>query len=136
MVNPYKEKQRITDETIRKILIQLKGLFMSKKLKEAEELVENTLHDGYKHADLYYMGGEIKKALSKFFLEIYTHIYKELYKEAEAYYLQALTFQVHSPYVYQSLGLVYINLNSHKRAIPLLKHFTDKIVRSFYRKES
>jgi len=113
-INPQREKQRITDETIRKLLIQLKALYMSKKFQEAEELVENSLNDGYRHADIYYMAGEIKKSL-------------KLYREAEAYYLQGLSYQVHSPYIYQSLGFTYINLNNHKRAIPLLKHFTDKM---------
>lgn len=64
MVNPYKEKQRITDETIRKVLISLKALYVAKKYDEAEELVTNTLADGFKHADLYYMAGEVKRALS------------------------------------------------------------------------
>jgi len=113
-INPYKEKQRMTDDVIRKILIQLKSLFMAKRFREAEELAENSLQDGYRHADIYYMAGEIKKAL-------------KLYKEAEAHYLQALSFQVHSPFIYQSLGFTYVNLNNHKRAIPLLKHFTEKI---------
>jgi len=114
-VNPYKEKQRITDETMRRTLIQLKGLYMNKKFNEALNIIEEAFNEGYKHADLYYMAGEIYRALKSF-------------KEAETHYLQALTFQVHSPYVYQSLGLTYINLNNHKRAIPLFKHFTEKIV--------
>lgn len=101
---------------------------MSKKFAEAEELVENALHDGYRHADIYYMAGEVKKALSIKYSNFFWLIFKELYKEAEAYYLQGLTFQVHSPFIYQSLGFTYINLNNPKRAIPLLKHFTDKIV--------
>jgi len=129
-INPYKEKQRITDETMRKLLIHLKGLYMNKKFNEALDLLDSAFEDGYKHADLYYMAGEVHRALSKIsgdhFICLLTCL--ESYKEAEGHYLQALTFQVHSPYVYQSLGLTYIHLNNPKRAIPLLKHFTDRIV--------
>jgi len=118
---------------MRKLLIHLKGLYMNKKFNEALDLLDSAFEDGYKHADLYYMAGEVHRALSNFFLDINQFTCLESYKEAEGHYLQALTFQVHSPYVYQSLGLTYIHLNNHKRAIPLLKHFTDRIVSSSYK---
>ena len=49
-------------------------------------------------------------------------------KEAEVYLLTALKYEIHSPYVYQSLGFVYIEMDQERRAIPLLTHFVQKCV--------
>jgi tetratricopeptide (TPR) repeat protein len=114
-VNPYYAQEKISDDLVRKVLIQLKTFLIAKKYKEADALALKSLNDGYSHADLYYMSGEIKRALGN-------------EKEAESYFLQALTFEVHSPYVYQSLALTYIDKGEFKRAIPLLKHFVEKNV--------
>eukprot|EP00330_Aristerostoma_sp_ATCC50986_P006362 CAMPEP_0114585008 /NCGR_PEP_ID=MMETSP0125-20121206/8655_1 /TAXON_ID=485358 ORGANISM="Aristerostoma sp., Strain ATCC 50986" /NCGR_SAMPLE_ID=MMETSP0125 /ASSEMBLY_ACC=CAM_ASM_000245 /LENGTH=69 /DNA_ID=CAMNT_0001779863 /DNA_START=856 /DNA_END=1065 /DNA_ORIENTATION=- len=56
-------KDKISDDYIRKILIQLKTLFLAKKYDTGLDLVLKTIEDGYSHADLYYMSGEIRRAL-------------------------------------------------------------------------
>lgn len=57
---------------------------------------------------------------------------KGLNREAEDSLLKCLNFDVHSPYVYYSLGLIYIELGHFKRAIPLLEKFLEYLVYFFY----
>ena len=47
------------------------------------------------------------------------------YEEAEKDLLRALKFQVHSPFVYESLGLLYKEVGKYENAIPLLRSFID-----------
>jgi len=59
-----KREKRTEDETIRKLLIHLKRLVQSQRYSEAEKIADNAFTQNLKHADLYYIAGEIKRALA------------------------------------------------------------------------
>ena len=68
------------------------------------------------HSDLFYLLGETKRQMLKL-------------EEAEKDLLRALKFEVHSPFVYESLGLLYKEVGKYENAIPLLRSFIDQLVR-------
>ena len=72
--------------------------------------LERKISMGTKHADVYYLAGELQRLLGN-------------PDEAEAHLLNAIAMKVHTPYSYYSLGLVFIDLGNYSRAIPVLKHF-------------
>ena len=60
-----KRKLKDEDEIIRKVLIHLKALVQLQKYSEAEKTVDYAFKQNLKHSDLYYMAGEIKRALGE-----------------------------------------------------------------------
>lgn len=65
---------------------------------------------GVEHSDVYYMLGEVLRQSSSI-------------SEAIKYLLKALSYEVHSPYVYESLGQCYYKLCEYTKSKQLLKKF-------------
>lgn len=82
---------------------------------EAVNLLKQRIDDGLVHADLYYLLGETLRSIDRL-------------EEAEEALLSALSMKLHSPYVYYSLGLLYLDTGEMSRSIPLLTHFLSQIV--------
>lgn len=68
------------------------------------------LSKGIEHSDVFYMLGEVYRQQAKL-------------EPAIKYLLMALAYQVHSPYVYESLGQCYYQISEYKKSILLLKKF-------------
>ena len=78
---------------------------MSKeKLREAKETIEIVINDGYDHSDAYFLAGEIDRQLG-------------IIDSAEEKLLRSLTFQVFTPKVYFSLGMVYSAKEEYEKSI-------------------
>lgn len=68
------------------------------------------LSKGIEHSDVFYMLGEVYRQQANL-------------TPAITYLLKALAYQVHSPYVYESLGQCYYQISEYKKSISLLKKF-------------
>ena len=95
---------------INKILLQSKNLIKNHKYISAYNLLKNTIATGEYHSDLFYLFGEVNRIL-------------ENYKNAEDYLLLALNFEIHSPFVFFSMGLLYQDLNKYDYSNIFLKLF-------------
>ena len=93
-----------------KILLESRDLIKKKKLKQAYILLKQTVSTGIQHSDLFYLYGEINRMLNQ-------------NKVAENYLINALKFELHSPYVFFSLGLLYQDMNDYKNSIKFFKLF-------------
>ena len=97
------------------LLLKVKTMIRRKKIHLARELLDDILSDpSVQHADLFYLSGEVFRLLG-------------LYEEAQNHLIEALKFNVHPPYVYNSLGQVERELNNIPRSISLFKHFVHLI---------
>ncbi|KAL4477012.1 hypothetical protein ABPG72_011709 [Tetrahymena utriculariae] len=94
------------------LLLECKEALQKKYYKKSEALLLEALQKGIEHADVYYLIGE-------------TYRLQNLLDEAENYLLQALLFQFHSPYTYNSLGQVYMAKGQYERSIKLFKKFVE-----------
>lgn len=77
---------------------------------KAVELLENLINKGYMHSDIFYLAGESRRLL-------------EDYEQSEAHLLNSISMQIHSPYAYFSLALVYQCKKTYNEAIELFRHF-------------
>ena len=68
------------------------------------------LSKGYQHSDAFFLSGEIDRQLG-------------LYDIAEEKLLRAMTYQVFTPKVFFSLGLIYNEKRDYQKAIRCLKKF-------------
>jgi len=78
--------------------------------KKAYEMLKLPITQGLRHADIYYLFGEVCRILKKL-------------EEGETYLLECLKFEHHSPFVYYSLGLLYQEILQHKYSNCFFKHF-------------
>ena len=85
---------------LNKILLQSQSFIKNHKYIPAYYLLRNTISAGEYHSDLFYLYGEVNRILNN-------------YEEAEDYLLLALNFEIHSPYVFYSMGLLYQNLKQY-----------------------
>ena len=95
---------------LNKILLQSQTLIKNHKYVSAYYLLRNTISTGEYHSDLFYLYGEVNRVLKN-------------YQNAEDYLLLALNFEIHSPYVFYSMGLLYQNLNEYNYSNIFLKLF-------------
>lgn len=98
------------NSNLSKILLESRDLIKKKKLKQAYILLKQTVSTGIQHSDLFYLYGEINRMLNQ-------------NKVAENYLINALKFELHSPYVFFSLGLLYQDMNDYKNSIKFFKLF-------------
>ena len=88
------------NSNLSKILLEARDLIKKKKLKQAYILLKQTISTGHQHSDLFYLYGEINRMLNQ-------------NSVAENYLINALKFELHSPYVFYSLGLLYQDMNEY-----------------------
>jgi hypothetical protein len=99
---------------LNKILLESQTLIKNHKYVSAYYLLKNTIATGEYHSDLFYLYGEVNRILKN-------------YKIAEDYLLLALNFEIHSPYVFYSMGLLYHNLKEYSYSNTFLKLFLSLI---------
>lgn len=99
---------------LNKTLLEAKTLMKKYKFISAYSLLKSTIQLGIYHSDLFYLYGEVNR------------IMKNL-KEAEDYLLLALNFEMHSPYVFYSLGLLYQEISQFKYSNIFFKLFLQLI---------
>ena len=73
-------------------------------------MLKKTISTGVKHSDLFYLYGEVNRLIKQ-------------YKTAEDYLLKALKFELHSPYVFYSLGILYQELKEYQNSNKFFKLF-------------
>ena len=95
---------------LNRTLLQAKTLMKKYKFASAAELLSSAIRLGIYHSDLFYLYGEVNRILKQFQL-------------AEDYLLLALNFEMHSPYVFYSLGLLYQELSQFKYSNSFFKLF-------------
>lgn len=100
---------------LNKLLLDSKTCMKKLQFNRAYEILKLPILKGLKHADVYYMFGEVCRLLKKL-------------EDSERYLLEAIKFECYSPFAFLSLGLLYQELGQHKNAINFLKHFTDIMV--------
>ena len=105
-------KQQCTD--LNRTLLQAKTLMKKYKFTSALELLSSAVQVGIYHSDLFYLYGEVNRILKRF-------------QPAEDYLLLALNFEMHSPYVFYSLGLLYQELSQFKYSNSFFKLFLQLI---------
>lgn len=114
-INPHQShistKSRVD---INKILLDAKTLIKKKKFLEAHTILKNEILLGVYHSDLFYLYGEVNRILQN-------------YKEAEDYLLLSLNFEMHSPYAFYSLGLLYQEEKQYKYSNSFFKLFLQLI---------
>ena len=98
------------NSNLSKILLESRDLIKKKKLKQAYILLKQTVSTGHQHSDLFYLYGEINRMLKQ-------------NNVAENYLINALKFELHSPYVFYSLGLLYQDMKDYKNSIKFFKLF-------------
>ena len=103
-----KENKIKTD--LSKILLESRDLIKKLKIKQAYLLLKKTISTGIQHSDLFYLYGEVNRIVKQ-------------YKIAEDYLLKALKFELHSPYVFYSLGLLYQELKEYQNSNKFFKLF-------------
>ncbi len=85
---------------LNKILLKSENLMKHKKYLMAYNLLKETISCGEYHSDLFYLFGEVNRILKN-------------YQNAENYLLLALNFEIHSPKVFYSMGLLYQDLKQY-----------------------
>ena len=85
---------------LNKILLKSESLIKHKKYILAYNLLKEIISTGEYHSDLFYLFGELNRILKN-------------YQNAENYLLLALNFEIHSPKVFYSMGLLYQNLKQY-----------------------
>ena len=93
-----------------KILLESRDLIKKLRIKQAYILLKKTISTGVKHSDLFYLYGEVNRLIKQ-------------YKTAEDYLLKALKFELHSPYVFYSLGILYQELKEYQNSNKFFKLF-------------
>ena len=90
-------------------LIHVKINIWNGNLIQAKSLLEDMINKGVEHSDVFYMLGEVFRQEDK-------------NSEAIKYLLKALSYKVHSPYVYESLGQCYYQICEYTKSKQLLKN--------------
>ena len=85
---------------LNKILLKSENLIKHKNYLMAYNLLKETISCGEYHSDLFYLFGEVNRILKN-------------YQNAENYLLLALNFEIHSPKVFYSMGLLYQDLKQY-----------------------
>ncbi len=93
---------------LNKILLKSENLIKHKKYLMAYNLLKETISCGEYHSDLFYLFGEVNRILKN-------------YQNAENYLLLALNFEIHSPKVFYSMGLLYQELKQYDYSNIFLK---------------
>ena len=88
------------NSNLSKILLESRDLIKKQKMKQAYLLLKQTISTGIQHSDLFYLYGEINRMLKQ-------------NKVAENYLMKSLKFELHSPYAFFSLGLLYQDMNEY-----------------------
>ena len=91
-----------------KILLKTQNLINRKKYLLAYNLLKEIISTGEYHSDLFYLFGEVNRILKN-------------YQNAENYLLLALNFEIHSPKVFYSMGLLYQELKQYDYSNIFLK---------------
>ena len=95
---------------LNKILLKTENLINHKKYILAYNLLKEIISTGEYHSDLFYLFGEVNRILKN-------------YQNAENYLLLALNFEIHSPKVFYSMGLLYQELKQYSYSNIFLKLF-------------
>jgi tetratricopeptide (TPR) repeat protein len=77
---------------------------------KAYEMLKLPIQQGVNHSDIFYLYGDVCRILKK-------------PEEAEKFLLECLRFEYHSPFVFYSLGILYLELEQFPYSISLFKHF-------------
>ena len=102
--NPQSEHiKHNKNSNLSKILLESRDLIKKKKLKQAYILLKQTISTGIQHSDLFYLYGEINRMLRQ-------------NNTAEKYLIKSLKFELHSPYSFFSLGLLYQDKKDYKNS--------------------
>lgn len=94
------------------LLIRAKKLIGKKQYIEAKELLLGIISKEVKHSDVFYLLGEVQRILGSF-------------QEARKNLLEALRYEVHSYFVYESLGMTYFELGDYANALKLFRKFLE-----------
>lgn len=105
-----KEKENKIKTDLSKILLEARDLIKKLKIKQAYVLLKKTISTGIQHSDLFYLYGEVNRLVKQ-------------NKVAEEYLLKALKFELHSPYVFYSLGILYQDLKQYQNSNKFFKLF-------------
>lgn len=105
-----KEKDNKISMDLSKILLESRDLIKKLKIKQAYVLLKKTISTGTQHSDLFYLYGEVNRLIKQ-------------YKTAEDYLLKAVKFELHSPYVFYSLGILYQELKEYQDSNKFFKLF-------------
>ena len=108
--NKNNEKDSKIKSDLSKILLESRDLIKKTKIKQAYVLLRKTILTGIQHSDLFYLYGEVNRLIKQ-------------YKTAEDYLLKAVKFELHSPYVFYSLGLLYQELKEYQNSNKFFKLF-------------
>ena len=95
---------------LNKILLKSENLINHKKYILAYNLLKEIISTGEYHSDLFYLFGEVNRILKN-------------YQNAENYLLLTLNFEIHSPKVFYSMGLLYHELKQYSYSNIFLKLF-------------
>ena len=95
---------------LNKILLKTQNFLKHKKYLQAFNLLKETISAGEYHSDLFYLFGEVNRILRN-------------YQNAEYYLLLSLNFEIHSPNVFYSMGMLYHELKQYSYSNIFLKLF-------------
>ena len=113
----YPHNRHITSKQktdLNKTLLDAKTYMKKYKFISAYSILKSSIQLGIYHSDLFYLYGEVNRILKHF-------------QEAEDYLLLALNFEMHSPYVFYSLGLLYQEVSQLKYSNSFFKLFLQLI---------
>ena len=99
----HQHKTHNKNSNLSKILLESRDLIKKKKLKQAYILLKQTISTGIQHSDLFYLYGEINRILRQ-------------NNTAENYLIKSLKFELHSPYAFFSLGLLYQDMKQYQNS--------------------
>ena len=108
--NKDKDKESKMKTDLSRILLEARDLIKKLKIKQAYILLKKTISTGIQHSDLFYLYGEVNRLVKQ-------------NKVAEEYLLKALKFELHSPYVFYSLGILYQDLKQYQNSNKFFKLF-------------
>ena len=103
-------KNHSKNSNLSKILLESRDLIKKQKLKQAYLLLKQTISTGIQHSDLFYLFGEINRMLKQ-------------NEEAEKFLIKSIKFELHSPYAFFSLGLLYQDMNQFQNSTKFFRLF-------------
>jgi len=107
------KKERIAQECAK--LVASAKLKLKKNMLDSAYLeLQSAINNGTKHADVFYMFGEVNRLKGNF-------------EQSVKFLTEALRFSLHSPYTYYSLGLSYSGLGEYEKSVKVLSHFLELI---------
>mmetsp|Transcript_19797 Transcript_19797/g.36525 ORF Transcript_19797/g.36525 Transcript_19797/m.36525 type:complete len:281 (-) Transcript_19797:2120-2962(-) len=110
----HHELNRSEADLLNEKIVAARSALSKGQLIKVQRILEPEIDRGVRHADVYYLLGEVKRLQKR-------------PGEALEYLLHCIGMRVHTPYALYSLGLIYAETDRFDKAISLLRTFLSQV---------